>query len=344
MSGIHRPSWFSDETVVVSTAPTCGLSRGGRPLFGVDRTTGRRLKETDPETGEQVDAIDDQLALDMRALASGRETDTLRFLDSAKLNPRVSVPAYYDRRFDSAFDRAMAEDRFRDFRAASLGELKNSKLITVRGGHGSPSAGERVGTVPYIKVSDLRAGLVNINPTNRVPRKVADRFWRGPASGLRAFDLLCPERTSKNIGDFCVLMPGQEQLVLTKEIIILRPGPGAPFDPFYLLWAMTLRVVRDQWRRVIFMQTNREDVGKRYLEVRIPVPTTREAGEQVSVAFRDYYRELAKARTGLSNYLAGSGEHHFFVSGAEPLEEVVEDLDDELEEIGGSVEAEETAD
>ena len=116
-----------------------------------------------------------------------------------------------------------------DFRAVSLADLKDQGLIEIRGGHGSPSAAsERVGTVPYIKVSDLRAGFVNINPTNRVPRQVAKRFWvNGSQSGLRAFDLLCPERTSKNIGDFCVLMPGQEQLVGTKEMIIVRPGPAS---------------------------------------------------------------------------------------------------------------------
>ena len=86
-------------------------------------------------------------------------------------------------------------------------------------------------------------------------------------------------------------MPGQEELVLTKEMIILRPSSKANFDSFYLVWAMTLGIVRDQWRRVIFMQTNREDVGSRYLEIRIPVPKSRETGQQASQAFRKYYKQ-----------------------------------------------------
>lgn len=184
----------------------------------------------------------------------------------------------------------------------------------------SPSAGERLGEIPYIKVSDLRAGMVNINPTNRVTHHVAERFWKDSSSGLQAYDLLCPERTSKNIGDFCILMPGQEQVVLTKEIIVLRSGPKANFDPFYLLWAMTLSVVRDQWERVVFMQTNREDVGDRYLEIKIPVPKTKGAGERVSSVFRSYYQTVAEARKSLSDYLA-KGDHHFFVSGAEAPDE-----------------------
>jgi hypothetical protein len=146
---------------------------------------------------------------------------------------------------------------------------------------------------------------------------VAEKFWGGPDSGLKAFDLLCPERTSKNIGDFCVLLPGQEWVVTTKEVIVLRPGLRANFDPFYLLWVLSLKVVRDQWRRVIFMQTNREDVGKRYLEILLPVPPNRERAEDVSEPFRTYYQTLAKARSTLSNYLNQEKQHHFFVSGAE---------------------------
>ena len=316
---IHRPSWFLDDKVMVSTAPTCGLTKGGRLLPKIDPKTGARVQTTDPETGEPVDAINDQLLADMLALKEGRgASDTLRHIDAGEVSLRHAVPVYYDRRHDTAFREEMKSDAFKAFRAASIGDLIQSKVLTVRSGHGSPSADQRVGDVPYIKVSDLRAGLVNINPTNRVPHKIAERFWAGTSSGLQPFDLLSPERTSKNIGDFCLLMPGQERVLLTKEIIVMRPGECANFDAFYLLWAMTLKVVRDQWKRIVFMQTNREDVGKRYLEISVPVPLDEMAGREASKAFRDYYTTLSEARADFAEYLSSSKSHHFFVSGAEP--------------------------
>lgn len=315
---VHRPSWFSDTHVMVSTAPTCGLTKGGRTLPLIDSATGTKVQIPDPETGELVDAVNDKLLADMQALAEGKVTNTLWSIRREDVSLRNAVPVYYDRRFEHEFREEMKKPEFEGFRSASIGDLVKSKLITVRGGHGSPTADQRVGDVPYIKVSDLRAGLVNINPTNRVPRRIAEKHWRRPNSGLKAFDLLCPERTSKNIGDFCVLMPGQEQVLLTKEIIVLRPGEEANFDPFYLLWAMTLNVVRDQWKRIVFMQTNREDVGGRYLEIQIPVPETPEIATKVSEPFRNYYTALANARAGFAEYLRNSGSHHFFVSGVEP--------------------------
>ena len=101
---------------------------------------------------------------------------------------------------------------------------------------------------------------------------------------------------------------------------MLRPGPKANFDSFYLLWVLSLKVVRDQWRRVIFMQTNREDVGKRYLEILLAVPPTQEIAKEASAAFRNYYQTLATARSALTDYLNYDKQHHhFFVSGAEAL-------------------------
>ena len=326
---------------MVSTAPTCGLSKKGRLRRKIDPLTGERIKDVDPETGESVDAIDDQLRDDMKVLAAAKgdpakideaKSETLRLVPSELVKTSCAVPIYYDKRLLRHFWSELDKPYFKGFEAKSLGEMQADGQITIRGGHGSPSQEERVGDVPYIKVSDLRAGLVNINPTNRVPRAVARRFWRGESSGLKAFDLMCPERTSKNIGDFCVLLPGQEQVLCTKEIIVLRPGPESNFDPFYLLWAMTLKVVRDQWKRVVFMQTNREDVGSRYLEIEIPVPPSREEADRVSKPFRDYYTALAGAKEKIQEYLhsAESG-HHFFIGAAADVADEDDDGDNEGE-------------
>ncbi len=216
---------------------------------------------------------------------------------------RAAVPTFYDRRYDEAFDGEMESEKFPSFTSKTIGELIELGVFSIRNGHGSPTQSVRVGTVSYIKVSGLRAGLVNINPTNRVPLAVAKRFLRGDESGLAVWDLICPKRTSKNIGDFCMLMPGQEQGVTTKEVIVIRPGPKAVFDPFYLMWALSLNIVRDQWRRVIFMQSNREDVGERYFDIRIPVSRDVRHANVVSQPFRDYHQRLATARDDLRSYL-----------------------------------------
>lgn len=133
--------------------------------------------------------------------------------------------------------------------------------------------------------------------------------------------MITPIRTSKNIGEFAVLMPGQERIVLTKEMLILRATEDAPFDTFYLLWAMTLKAVRRQWERIVFMQTNREDVGSRYREIIIPVPANEDQATTSSAPFRAFYQGMDRLRDDIVTYLQTDDKHHIFISTADLVTE-----------------------
>jgi hypothetical protein len=288
----------------------------------------------DAASADRTELIDNKVADDVRALVERQETTaTSRWVPLKDFTDRlVAVPAYFDNRPDALFDDLMASLDSSEYTSATLGELIDSGRVVAKPGHGSPSADMRTGTVPYIKVSDIRAGQVNINPTNRVTEVVAERFWRGKSSGLTAYDLISPIRTSKNIGDFAVLMPGQERVVLTKEMLVLHAAEDAGFDNFYLLWAMSLKAVRKQWDRVVFMQTNREDVGTRYREIRIPIPTSSVVAIKSSQPFRDYYLGMEALRHDLLAYLDEDGRHHIFMSSIEAVDEaVLDDLSDSID-------------
>jgi hypothetical protein len=312
---MSRPSWFESNKVLVSFAPTVGINKNGDELYVIDRKTGKR-----------TDAINDQLAEDIDAILSGSSTETVQWVDADRvLDTGIAVPTYYDSRTIAAYEEEV-QATWPTFESVTLGQLADESRLTIQGGHGSPSADMRTGTIPYIKVSDLRAGQVNINPTNRVSEVVARRFWKGSESGLKAFDLITPARTSKNIGDISVLMPGQERVVLTKEMLVMRPGPKADFDAFYFLWAMSLKVVRQQWQRIVFMQTNREDTGSRYREIQIPMAPTRAERDAIAAPFRAYYEGTAVLRQDFLTYLSRDEHHHVFLASIEAAEE--EDSDE----------------
>ena len=273
----HRPSWFRNGKVVVSSARRCGINKEGLDVVIIG--------------GAKDAEAEDELHADMLAIRAGTSRPTTRVVPLRDvIGPWRVVPTHFDPLPVDEFSSTRAK-LWPDWSEKSLGELIDLGWIVHRSGHDSPTMEERGGPIPYIKVSDLRAGLVNLNPTNMVSESVAHRLWGGPESdsGLHAFDLLSPERASSNIGEFCVLMPGQERVVLTREIILLRVAKQAPFDAFYLLWALSLEIVRNQWKRIIFMQTNREDVGARYREILLPIPPDKKEARNVSKEFRAYY-------------------------------------------------------
>src|SRR5690348_4269512 len=103
-----KPRWFKPGQVMISTAPTCGISKSGGLLAKFDPETGRKVEAEDPETGATTEVIDDRLLEDMEALRDGRTTDTLFFVDRTEMNANLSVPTYYDRRYHNAFVAAMS--------------------------------------------------------------------------------------------------------------------------------------------------------------------------------------------------------------------------------------------
>jgi type I restriction enzyme M protein len=289
MRGVSR------DTVVFLNPTTCGLYKDGGTRYKIDPATGKRSNVVDNEMIEHVTAF----------LGGDTPPGMARMPVAEAYNRRVLVPRYYDGRWREEFEAML---RTRRLRSISLGKLEEEGIISVRGGHGSPGNDVRRGTVPYIKVSDIRALRININPTNLVPLAVARRFWGGETSGLQAWDLVTPNRASSNIGEFAMLLPGEEKIVLTKEVFVIRVRDAQGWcDPFYLLWAFSLKAVRLQWNRVALMQTNREDVGTRYREIEIPSPPSPEWAREVSAPFREYFLTLATARERFVGTLRASG-------------------------------------
>ena len=272
-----RPSWFKDGYVWVSDAQTIGLNKDGLDLYVVD------------DKGNRMEEIDDKAIADVYALLNDQVTDTSGYVKSASLSGSyIGVPTFSGDKSEIEL-KTKVQKALSGFTTKSLGELIDEGLLTVHNGHGSPSADVRTGNIPYIKVVDLRAGRVNPNRTNMVSEAVAERFWKGKDSGLHAYQICTPSRASKNIGEPCMIMPGQERMVLTKEILVFDVTEKAQFDTFYLFWALNLEDVQKQWKKVIFMQTNREDLGDRYRYIEIPYTDNRELAEEVSQGYRYYF-------------------------------------------------------
>lgn len=284
-------TWVKEGQVLVLNSKTCGINKDGNELYKVD-----------PETGERdYKILDDELTDDCDDIIRGVVSPRSAYVPLSEIvSTHIAIPGYYDKEYSEGVIRFCKGN---GFDCKSLGELNTEGHIIIFHGHGSPSADQRVGDIPYIKVSDLRAGTVNINPTNMIPKVLAKKYWKGEVSKLCAYDLISPERASKNIGDFCVLLPGQEQIVLTKEVICLR-SKGTIFSQFYLLWAMNLPEVRSQWQRIIFMQTNREDVGDRFLQIKIPIPRNKDVEESISAPYKVYYDSISQAKKTLDDGLS----------------------------------------
>lgn len=297
------------DKVVFLNPRTCGIYKDGGTRYKTDPVTGLRTTEIDNELMEHVESY----------LAGNKPVGSATVPLSSVFDASVLVPTYYDSRYQSRIEELLVAE---GLKGITIGEMIEQGIIKVRGGHGSPGNDQRTGAIPYVKVSDIRGLRININPTNLVSESIAKRFWRADQSGLEAWDLITPNRASSNIGEFAVLLPGEERIVITKEVFVIRVMDKAPFDTFYLLWALSLKAVREQWRRIALMQTNREDCGQRYKEIIIPKPKTKEWANKTSEQFRSYFTTIAEAkRTFIAAVQKDRYEHVANVAAVLPIAE-----------------------
>jgi len=92
-------------------------------------------------------------------------------------------------------------------------------------------------------------------------------------------------------------MPWQTEVVLTREIAVWRVSRDAKLlTPALLLGLMSMRVVHDQFKHLVLMQMNREDLGRRYRELLIPIPRTEGARIAWSAPIKSYLDAQAAAR------------------------------------------------
>jgi len=282
------------EKVTFLNPRTCGIYKNGAPRF-----------KTDPKTGLRTDQLDNELIEAVDAYLNNRKSPGQAVVPLKTVyEKQVIVPTYFDVRYGQRIKKQLRELKTEGI---SLGELIDNGTLSVRGGHGSPGNDQRTGHIPYIKVSDIRGLRININPTNLVSSSVARRMWRGDDSKLEAWDVITPNRASSNIGEFAILLPGEENIVVTKEVFIFRVEDDRKLDPYYLLWALSLRAVREQWRRIALMQTNREDCGKRHREIIIPKPLSKKWATNISASFRDYFQAMDSANSKFRAGIEGGG-------------------------------------
>lgn len=222
----ENESNIGDDTVTFLNPSTCGIYKNGADRFVVD------------SHGNRTEEVDNQLLEQSCEYARGDFSHAFIIPLKDVLSSDVLVPQYFDKSLQkpshNLYERLGTK-------GISIGELIDSGYISLFNGHGSPSNDLRTESVPYVKVSDIRNLRINVNPTNLVPLPLAKKFWitTNGQSNLRAWDLISPSRASSNIGEFAILLPGEESIVLTKEVFVIRANNnGIGLNPFYLLWAL----------------------------------------------------------------------------------------------------------
>ena len=278
----------ADHQVIGMLTESYGEDKKGNILYHLDEK-GNRTSVPENEMGDAAGILQSNV----------RNESKLRFTFKQSVARRTGVltASYYWRKpYLEALEAFGKQNRCE---ITSIGKLIESGDIEWRTGHGSPHGQFKgKGTVPYVKVADIKNWRINENPKYFIPEEAAAKL-RG-RNRLEEFDVVMPTRASKNIGLGALLMPWQTQVVLTREVAVLRCTRYDRMSPWLLLVMLSLAVVNDQFRFLVQMQTNREDLGNRLLELKLPIPQEEETRRQWEEPAREYFLAQVEARKSFS--------------------------------------------
>ena len=183
---------------------------------------------------------------------------------------KIFVPRYYWKTKQQEVEAAALD---KGLHLVSMKKLIDEGVVQAFDGHGSPPAEYKGrGEVPYIRVKDIVNWEVYKDPTSRIPYDVYKKH-KGHNKTLQAEDVLYVRRGSYRIGSVAMLSPYDTQVLLTRELLVLRVNKKNKYHltPYYLLYLLSHRLVEMQAFSKVLIETTLPNISDRWQELKLPM-------------------------------------------------------------------------
>lgn len=211
-------------------------------------------------------------------------------------NPYYLVPRYYDQHLS---DEVQLDAEKLGASITTLGDLEHAGEISIRKGHEVGSEAYGGGDIPFVRTSDLHNFEISYDPTISVSDEVYAQF-RGQQN-LRAGDLLMVVDGRYKIGRCSILHEWSMRCVVQSHLRIISTE-SMRFTPFALLYALSMKSVQREIRRLVFIQSTLGGLGKRIKEIRIPDPRNSHAWGEALTRFTHAITERSRHADYLRHY------------------------------------------
>lgn len=219
----------------------------------------------------------------------------------------VWVPRFYWQQKELELKREAAQQ---GFELVAVSQLLAEGVLGFFDGHGSPASENKGnGEVPYIRVKDIVNWDVYKDPTSRIPEHVYATMAKAKKA-LNAKDILYVKRGSYRIGSVAMVSPFDRKVLLTREILVLRVKTGNAYGltPFFLLFALSHRIVQAQTTNKVLIETTLPNIGDRWRQLKIPIPKDKAVLSAISGRIQKVFEGKWKAQADIEAIRQDFGE------------------------------------
>ena len=282
----RRDSDTSDAPIFMAEAHWCGHDSRGNP-------TVRQLPSGETELLDEVPEIASRFA-SWRALSGGargdtprKERDRERFapdhrgfsLAPADIRGGVFIPRYYNPDIAAEMRRLAPEFRF-----PTLGELAAEGTVSFATGVEVGKMAYGTGGIPFIRTSDISNWEIKADFKHGVSRQLYDRY-RDQAD-VAAGDILMVKDGTYLIGTTAMVTRWDLPMLFQSHLYRIRIHRPEQMAPWLLFALLNTPIVRLQVRAKRFTQDIIDTIGRRVLEIAIPVPRCEGEAQRLAADFK----------------------------------------------------------
>lgn len=297
-----------DHEIFMSDVKWCGHDSRGNPTLRKDQATGKlTLLDEVPLVPERY----------RKVKRNGTKQDRLGFnLSSQQVRNRIFVPKYYDPEIEADLDALKNTHEL-----IRLGDLQKAHALSIDTGVEIGKMAYGTGTIPFIRTSDLSNWEIKADFKHGISQEIYDEIKH--KVDVKSGDILLVRDGTYLIGTSAIVTDADLPMLFQSHIYRVRVLKPSTISPWLLFACLNTPIVKRQIKSKQFTQDIIDTLGKRFMEVVIPVPKdkkmvgnlTRETQEIIEG--RAKLRNRAKAIT-----LELQGQSNVTQEDLEALEEV----------------------
>ena len=191
---------------------------------------------------------------------------TLGFtVNRSQITKSVLVPKYYSPEIAQALTNL--ED---SCTLTSISELVETNVLSLNTGVEVGKMAYGTGSVPFIRTSDIANNELKIDPKQSVSTDIALKYKR--QLDILADDILLVRDGTYLVGNSCILTKHDTDILYCGGIYKLRVLDQSMLDPYLVFVLLNTPIVRRQMRVRQFTRDIIDTLGRRILEVQLPIP------------------------------------------------------------------------
>lgn len=211
-------------------------------------------------------------------------------MKQSRISSNVLLPKYYD-----PFIEEDLRQLSQDYELISLGELANQDVLGFANGIEVGKMAYDTGAVPFIRTSDISNWELKADPKQNVSEELYESTRE--ALDVQEEDIFVVRDGTYLVGTSCILTEHDTKILYCGGLYKIRVKMKDRLDPYLLLTLLNTPIVRRQMKAKQFTRDVIDTLGKRLLEVVIPIPKDKVRGKQIA----DEVRSIIQSRVRLRN-------------------------------------------